>query len=216
MVVAPRHLFPDSSNPRHPYTLRLRAFVKQLHNVQPLSAHDTAIDAMDGDALYLELHCASEFDLAAYGNVVASDQRGLSYEIVQEAAYAFAWDVDITRRTGAAYSGALRATHCRLSSRSGQIYWMKRWGGPNGLGQPGHIQLAELMDSAIYHVEERRPGFVPAHGVSVLGPHRVVEVISPEGADPMYGLPMWDGLDAAARRERPRKIPTLSPLLIRG
>ena len=65
MVVAPRHLFPDSSNPRHPYTLRLRAFVKQLHNVQPLSAHDTAIDAMDGDALYLELHCASEFDLGS-------------------------------------------------------------------------------------------------------------------------------------------------------
>ena len=43
--------------------------------------------------------------LASYGSIIAGDRRGLSYEIVQEAAYAFAWDVDITRRTGAAYSG---------------------------------------------------------------------------------------------------------------
>ena len=78
----------------------------------------------------------------------------------------------------------------------GNVYWKKRWGGPTGQGQPGHVQLTELLDSDIYYIEERRPGFVPAYGASVLGPHRAVEVVSPQDADPMYGLPLWDGLDA--------------------
>lgn len=53
------------------------------------------------------------------------------------------------------------------------------------------------MSGSAYHVEDRRPSFVPAYGEAVLGPHRAIEVISPEGAKPLYGLPMWDGLDVA-------------------
>ena len=78
----------------------------------------------------------------------------------------------------------------------GNVYWKKRWGGPSGRGQPGHVRLTELLDSDNYYIEERRPEFVPMHGASVLGTCCAIEVVSPHDANPMYGLPLWDGLDA--------------------
>ena len=78
----------------------------------------------------------------------------------------------------------------------GDVYWTKRWGGPSGRGQPGHLRLDELLGSNTYHIEERRPEFVPLYGTSVLGTCAAIEVVSPHGAIPMYGLPRWDGLDA--------------------
>ena len=61
---------------------------------------DAAINAMDGDQLYLELHRHPIFDFNSYANVSAGHQRGRAYEIIAEAKIAFAWDATYVRRIG--------------------------------------------------------------------------------------------------------------------
>ena len=41
--------------------------------------------------------------------------------------------------------------------QQGEPYWKKHWGGPQGKDQPMRVAFKDLLDPAVYYIEDRRP-----------------------------------------------------------